>query len=610
MELAASMLAGLPASHGRLARDGLRSCTDSLHLLWHVTLRLFAKTSALPLWLNVFLGATETGAAFHTGLLRGLKQALRNPETDQRDLHTYHLTGLLHLLWPLGNPHPVQMSMSVYHTGWYWNHSRPELTAGQTFLERFYLMHVEQRYQRDVICIKLGGGDYHCRGPTALNWNTVWSSLVQDLPGLTAHLWEYSPPTGPGPYTAKLTFTANLEHCPRLEITVDGALLPLDASAAKRPAQYGVIAHMLAGVSTDALAARQVVTALRVAERYPDFHQSFIPIPYPAYHYAETVISLVLRRQAGQDVLVRCDDEAPGTGASTVIASAIPLFHALTVDAFAQKLYDLTFSFRVDGPRQYMTFAAVDSESDPQSSQTTLVQLSLSLRGRRTGNPVRGANGGYLGLRVEELPDGEYTLDTMLVIVVDVSAEGAPEQVALLLCLYLHLWKTEAIFTWGPEPIVDRTLSVSSDELLHFAHPAIPGDTRRPGRMELIVEAVLRHKSHPCPSYNLQLFYGVTSLKRRAHTTATLKDASKLDLTSLGGPFYAAHFGCTAVAHTLAAVQEMPFLLPEQLISCCSCEAGITCRCDDAKQFAMEYAAADALMTLFLGITTRILCDP
>jgi hypothetical protein len=70
------------------------------------------------------------------------------------------------------------------------------------------------------------------------------------------------------------------------------------------------------------------------------------------------------------------------------------------------------------------------------------------------------------------------------------------------------------------------------------------------------------------------------------------------------------HFGCTAVAHTLAAVQEMPFLLPEQLISCCSCEAGITCRCDDAKQFAMEYAAADALMTLFLGITTRILCDP
>jgi hypothetical protein len=128
--------------------------------------------------------------------------------------------------------------------------------------------------------------------------------------------------------------------------------------------------------------------------------------------------------------------------------------------------------------------------------------------------------------------------------------------------------------------------------------------------MELIVEAVLRHKSHPCPSYNLQLFYGVTSLKRRAHTTATLKDASKLDLTSLGGPFYTAHFGRNVVAHTLAAVQGMPFLLPDQLTSCCSCSAGITCRCDEAKRYAMEYAAADALMTTFLGITTRVLCDP
>ena len=160
MDPVARMLARIPASHGMLARDGLRSCAESLHRIWHVALCTFIKTAALPLWLCVYLRVSETGGALHSGLLRGLKHALSCPETDMRNVHTYHLTGLLHYLWPLGDPHPVQGKIAEYHTRWFRTHDRPEQVAGQTCLERYFLLQAEQRYHREVICIKLGGGAY------------------------------------------------------------------------------------------------------------------------------------------------------------------------------------------------------------------------------------------------------------------------------------------------------------------------------------------------------------------------------------------------------------------------------------------------------------------
>ena len=177
-----------------------------------------------------------------------------------------------------------------------------------------------------------------------MSWKSVWNCIVQDLAGLSEPIWEFTPACGQGPFTARVTCTADMEFCDRVVLAVDGAMPNHETSASKKQARHLVIASIIAGATPDALALRQAVTALRVAGRFPNFHQSLLPIPYPEYNYTGTVVSLLLRRQVGRDVLVYCEEETTDSEASHMIAPAIPFIHATTVAALALELYKLTFS--------------------------------------------------------------------------------------------------------------------------------------------------------------------------------------------------------------------------------------------------------------------------